>query len=65
MFGFLCRQAVASVAVLLLASGICLALRRSCAAHRHFVWFLAFAALVAVRWAPGSWLPWFRRPRPQ
>jgi beta-lactamase regulating signal transducer with metallopeptidase domain len=53
MFGFLCRQAMASVAVLLLASGTCLALRRSCAAHRHFVWFLAFAALVAV--PVGSW----------
>jgi len=53
MFDFLCAQAIASVAVLLLASGTCLALRRSCAAHRHFVWVLAFAALVAV--PLGSW----------
>ena len=45
---FLSAQAIASAAVLLLAAGICVVLRRSSAAHRHFVWLLAFTALLVT-----------------
>lgn len=48
MPGYFAAQAVASIAVLLLASGICVVLRRSSAAHRHLVWVLAFTALLVT-----------------
>ena len=49
MLTFIFGQALASVAVLLLASAICVVLRRSSAAHRHLVWLLALTALL---WIP-------------
>ena len=47
-----------SVAVLAVAGGMCLLLRRVAAATRHWIWFLALASLpclLLLAWAPHSW----------
>jgi beta-lactamase regulating signal transducer with metallopeptidase domain len=47
-----------SLAVLAVAGGLCLLLRRAAAATRHWIWFLALASLpclMLLAWAPHSW----------
>ncbi len=47
-----------SLAVLAVAGGLCFLLRRSAAATRHWIWFLALATLpclVLLAWEPSPW----------
>ena len=47
-----------SLAVLIVAAGLCFVLRRAAAATRHWIWFLALAALpclLLLAWIPHSW----------
>ena len=64
MPAFFLGQALASVAVLVVAACACRVLRASSAAHRHFVWFLAFAAMVVMPAVSWFMAPLFSRPKP-
>jgi TonB family protein len=54
MHPFFTSQALSSAAVLLIACMVCAAMRKSPAAHRHFVWMLAFTSLLAI--PPVAWM---------
>jgi TonB family protein len=67
MLPFLAGQALASTAVLLVATGVCTGMRRSSAAQRHLVWLLAFTTLLimpAYAWLIAPYVPRITRPKP-